>query len=203
MGTIGGGELEERVSKDGIDILKTGINSAKTYSLSEGCGGTVTVFFEFFSRQKELVIFGAGNVGKALAHAMSGTSFAVIVIDERAELTREGIFPEGVRVIRGDYREEAGRLDTDNLTSHIVITTYSHETDEAILRIMITKPHRYLGVIGSSRKCLHLRSRMEEWGIGKEVRERVSCPVGDQSIKGKLPAEIAISIASEVLRWDA
>ncbi|PXB95876.1 xanthine dehydrogenase accessory protein XdhC, partial [Pseudomonas aeruginosa] len=41
--------------------------------------------------------------------------------------------------------------------------------------------------------------RLRERGVDAERLQRMRCPMGLEQVKGKLPAEIAISIAGEVI----
>ena len=57
----------------------------------------------------------------------------------------------------------------------------------------------YFGLIGSKTKRVRFEHRLRERGIGAEVLQRMRCPMGLAEVKGKLPVEIAISIAGEVI----
>ncbi len=199
LGTIGGGELEENVRMDGIECLEKGEGLLKTYTLQKGCAGKVTVFYEYFAPINQLLIFGGGHVGRALSHVMAQTSFRVSVIEERVEYAKQEDFPHGVSILKQDYLEAARQITTDSNNTFIVIATYSHEKDEALLAQLINKPYKYLGVIGSKRKAAALKKKMRQLGVSDTLVEGVRCPIGDPTIKGRLPKEIAISISAQIL----
>ncbi len=199
LGTIGGGELEERVKKDGMMCLEKTEGLLKSYNLREGCAGRVTVFFEYMAPVNHLIIFGGGHVGRALSRVMAQTSFKISVVEEREEFSREENFPQGVRILKRDYIKAARELATGADNTFVVSLTYSHEKDESVIAELINKPCRYLGVIGSSKKAAALKAKLKQKGVGDEVIKHIRCPVGLRSIKGRMPKEIAISIAAEIL----
>ncbi len=199
IGTIGGGELEERVKHDAIKCLQQGRSHIKTYVLKQDCTGQVTVFLEYFPAQKQLVIFGGGNVGRCLTQVMADTSFNVTVVEQRQEFAKAEDFPRGISIVNKDYLEMANEIESDPEKTHFVITTYSHETDLAVLEILSKKPYRYLGVIGSKKKAAFLKKKLSELNLDQDLIDQIKCPIGDPRIKGRLPKEIAISIAAQIL----
>ena len=75
IGTVGGGELENRVIKAAHEALKSGDAQTLAYTMSDPkrgdpgvCGGNVEVFVEPILPPALIVIIGAGHVGKAVAH---------------------------------------------------------------------------------------------------------------------------------------
>ena len=75
LGTVGGGELENRVIQEALDSLKDGNPRLLEYSLADPargdvgiCGGQVEVFVEPILQAPSVVVIGGGHVGKAVAH---------------------------------------------------------------------------------------------------------------------------------------
>ena len=64
---------------------------------------------------------------------------------------------------------------------------------------IIDKDCKYLGMIGSENKWKRFSSRLLKRGIGQESIDKVHCPIGI-NVGGKAPKEVAISLASELLR---
>ena len=96
-GTIGGGLIEFEAIKKAKELLASGETVMvwkKNLTEKDGmlCGGTATVYMEVLGREDELLIFGAGHVGKAVAQAAALVGFRVTVWDEREEYAnRENI----------------------------------------------------------------------------------------------------------------
>ncbi|MCZ0432199.1 XdhC family protein, partial [Escherichia coli] len=57
----------------------------------------------------------------------------------------------------------------------------------------------YFGLIGSRTKRVKFEHRLRERGFASETVQRMRCPMGLAEVKGKLPVEIAISIAGEII----
>ncbi len=195
LGTIGGGETEQTVVQDALEVLRTRTSTLKRYAFThEGCGGVVTVFLELFEPDPILYIFGGGHVGTALAEAMAGTQFEVVVIEPH----RKPTLPPNVRWLPKSAMEVMPELVFDHRYTYVVVTTYAHQIDEEIARAVLPRPHRYLGVIGSESKCKALKIRLEREGFSPEQLARVRCPMG--LFKGRRPKEVGISVAAEILQ---
>ena len=109
-GTIGGGTVEFRVQERAKTMLLQHENpvlhreSMWNDEVSEGepaCGGEVGIFLEILGQDRELVLFGAGHVGLAVARLGHFAGFAVTVWDERPEFASSERFPGGASPLRG------------------------------------------------------------------------------------------------------
>jgi xanthine dehydrogenase accessory factor len=204
--TVGGGGLEAAVVKDALEAIAGGAGLIKEYNLSGdggsslemACGGKTIVVIEVLRPSQKLVIFGGGHVGQALAHCAGDLDFAVSVVDDREEYLAPGLYPPGVRIIRGpnEYDGELPELDE---SCYVVILTRSHVTDFNVLRHAVGCDTAYLGMIGSRKKVKGAFARLEAEGVGAAALDRVHAPVGLE-IGSKTPKEIAISILAEVIK---
>src|SRR5258706_10351285 len=95
IGTVGGGELENRVIKAARESLNNGKSQTLTYTMADPsrgdpgvCGGTVEVFVEPILSPALIVVIGAGHVGKAVVHLAKWLGFRVPVSDDRAEFCK-------------------------------------------------------------------------------------------------------------------
>ena len=91
IGTVGGGDLEHRVSDEALMSLADGKARLLSYNMSDPargdpgvCGGQVEVFVEPILSPAAIVVIGGGHVGKAVAHLAKWLGFRVIVSDDRA-----------------------------------------------------------------------------------------------------------------------
>jgi xanthine dehydrogenase accessory factor len=91
-------------------------------------------------------------------------------------------------------------LDSVRLTadSFIVLITTDHVSDEAALRQVIHSPVRYIGMIGSRRKCETILGHLRADGISEEALARVYAPIG-LDLGGTSPQEIAVAILAEII----
>ncbi|RLC45624.1 MAG: xanthine dehydrogenase accessory protein XdhC [Candidatus Cloacimonadota bacterium] len=205
IGTIGGGRLEieiipfcERILNDEKPQLKEFVLDEDTDQM---CGGRVTIYAEPHTSQNELYIFGGGNVGLALAKVMADTPLKIYVIEQRKELQDKNRYPNSVKLMPMPYLDAVSKINFSDKSTFICIMTYSHNIDEQILHQVIVKPYWYLGIIGSKRKAVKFFARLKENGIPEEKISTIHCPIGIDIVKGHSPAEIAISIAAEILSY--
>ena len=199
-GTIGGGNFEKKVIEDAIEQMKTGEPRLFEHHLLQEhemcCGGSVKVYIEPVVPKKQLIIFGAGHVGKALSELAIKADFEVTVVDDRPEYILSVNHPD-VKTIEGNFIESLSNISfTQNTFS--VILTYNHETDRKILKYCLEKPFGYLGFIGSKRKIIITKKRMLSSGISEEKINAVDMPVG-LNIHAETPFEIAISILAKLI----
>ena len=102
IGTVGGGELENRVIKAALESMKSGETQTLSYTMADPsrgdpgvCGGTVEVFVEPILPPATIVVIGAGHVGKAVVHLAKWLGFQVAVSDDREEFCNPESVPGG------------------------------------------------------------------------------------------------------------
>ena len=204
-GTIGGGPLEFAVIGKSVELLGSGSGPILHESVlreneSEGkavCGGKVAILMEPLGRDAEVVIFGAGHVGKALAHAASSAGFRVIVWDEREEYANSEAIPCG-RVVACPLEEALEKDVSLHASSYAVVVTRGHALDTDVVRMLEGKPMAYLGLIGSRKKIVFVREKLMQQGVSEEYLDRIFQPIG-LPIGAETPEEIAVSILSEII----
>ena len=86
IGTVGGGEMENRVIAEARQAILDGKPRLLEYQMADPkrgdpgvCGGQVEVFVEPIQPKPILVVIGAGHVGKAVAHLAHWLGFWVVV----------------------------------------------------------------------------------------------------------------------------
>jgi len=202
--SIGGGHLEFKAMQIAREMLEGRSRTVRLErfalgaSLGQCCGGATVLLFEPLGQpQAYIALFGAGHVGRALAPLLAGLPCRLRWIDAREEEFPAPL-PAGVeRVVNDEPLEEVERMPAG---SHFIVMTHDHQLDlqlsEAILR---RDDFAYFGLIGSKSKRARFEHRLRERGIAQETLQRMQCPMGLPEVKGKLPLEIAISIAGEVI----
>jgi xanthine dehydrogenase accessory factor len=148
--------------------------------------------------QRERVhIFGAGHSGLALSELMLFLGFEVHIYDDRAELNtlKANHFAHQTLI---DYAQIEATVEL-NPSDFVVIMTVGYRSDKIVLKQLIHKPLRYLGMLGSSAKIATLRQELLSEGISQSDWARVFTPIG-LSIHSKTVQEIAVSIAAEIIR---
>ncbi len=156
-------------------------------------------FLERIEPLPQLIIAGAGHVGKALSHLGKLLDFEVIVWDDRPEYANSEIFSDADKILAGSL-EECFKNFHPQKDSYIVIATRGHKNDTDVLRHFMHSAAGYIGMIGSRNKIdqIHKSSVKEGWGTEKEWN-KIHAPVG-LKIGSKTVQEIAVSIAAQLIQ---
>jgi xanthine dehydrogenase accessory factor len=204
VGTVGGGDLENRVLREANESLVDGKPRLLHYNLSDPgrgdpgvCGGQVEVFVEPLLPAPRIVLVGAGHVGKAVAHLAKWLGFRVIVSDDRPEFCTKEAIPDADEFHICALQDLPSILKIDART-HLVLTTRGSSVDVEGLPPLLQTPAAYIGIIGSRRRWATTKKELETVGISSQVLARVHSPMGLE-LRAETPEEIAISIMAEVL----
>lgn len=155
------------------------------------------IYSEVVGSRNRVYIFGGGHVGLAISRIMSQLDFKVIVIDNRKDVStlKENTFAD--ELIVDDFVESTGVVIEDD-KSYVVIVTPGHLQDKDVLRAVLTKNVKYIGMMGSESKVRTLFKELVSEGIDSGKLKRIHSPIG-LKIKSETPDEIAVSIAAEII----
>jgi xanthine dehydrogenase accessory factor len=155
-------------------------------------------FLEPIFPSDQLVIAGAGHIGKALAHIGRLLDFEITVIDDRQEYANYDNIPDAGHIIVKSIGEAMQELKKSNDT-YVVIVTRGHKDDAAALKPCIGSGLAYTGMIGSKNKIESMRMNFLENGWATPDQwEEIHAPVG-LDIKSQTVEEIAVSIAAQLV----
>lgn len=144
-----------------------------------------------------VLLIGAGHVGKALAGVLGTLPFAVTWADDRPEQYPEDI-ADNITVRCTPHLEQA--IDEAPADTIYLVMTYSHDLDYALCaRVLKRGDFRYLGLIGSKTKRARFEKTMADLDIDPILVERVICPIGLDGIDSKQPTVIAVATAAQIL----
>jgi xanthine dehydrogenase accessory factor len=204
LGTVGGGELENRVIKEALASLVDGCPRNLEYSMTDPergdpgiCGGQVEVFVEPVLPSPMLVIVGGGHVGKSVAHIAKWLGFRVALSDDRSEFCTPEANPDVDEFYPVTLSDLPHHLTITPQTA-IVLTTRGNDVDVSGLPALLDTQAWYIGVIGSRKRWNTTVKELNQQGITKEKLERIHSPIGLR-IGAETPEEIAISILAEIL----
>ncbi len=204
IGSVGGGEMENRVIKEAQKALLDGKSRLLQYSMVDPrqgdpgvCGGTVEIYVEPILPSPLLVIIGGGHVGKAVAHLARWSGFRVAVSDDRPEFCTREANPDADEFYPYSMAELPTHLKI-NPQTYLVLTTRGSPVDVAGMPALLDKPFAYLGLIGSKRRWLTTTKALLERGVAEESLARVHSPLGLE-LNAETPEEIAISIMAEII----
>jgi xanthine dehydrogenase accessory factor len=155
-------------------------------------------FLEPIFPPAELVIVGAGHIGKELSHLGSRLNFEVTVIDDRTEYANSENIPDADHLIVKDIGEALFELRKNN-NIYVVIVTRGHKDDANALKNCIGSDLAYIGMIGSRNKIASMRINFVENGWASDKQwDMIHAPVG-LDIKSQTVEEIAVSIAAQII----
>lgn len=175
----------------GDDSVRPLLSSKPVLSSDETC------FTLPLTRSETLYLFGGGHVSQELAPVLVHLGFSVVLYEDREQFSAPCLFPGVKGIITAPYYEMSSRI-TVTPDDYIVIMTRGHQSDYELLEQSLRTPAGYVGVIGSRQKIAATNKRLSEAGISDEDIARIHTPIG-LPIGAETPAEIAISIAAELI----
>jgi xanthine dehydrogenase accessory factor len=203
-GTVGGGELENRVIAEAINSIQGGQARLIEYNMADPergdpgvCGGSLEVFVEPLLPKPTLIVIGAGHVGKAVAYLAHWLGFYVVVNDDRTEFCTSETVPYADRYLPGPMEVIPQKLEINSWT-YLVLTTRGSNIDVEGLPALLDSKAAYIGVIGSRRRWATARKQILEKGIAEDTLEKVYSPIGLE-LNAETPEEIAVSILAEII----
>jgi xanthine dehydrogenase accessory factor len=205
VGTIGGGCLEAEMTWRAREAIGGRRPKLVSYDLTPDqagedglvCGGRMQVFIEPIEPVPVLCLFGAGHVAQPLARMAKACGFRVEVADDRVKFANAERFPEADALVIDDFTAAAGKMTLGAGTFAIVVTR-GHKGDAEALRAVLGRGLRFVGLLGSRPKVVHIFAALEEQGVPREQLAAVHAPLGLE-IGAQTPDEIAVSILAEMI----
>ncbi len=143
------------------------------------------------------VVCGAGHVGRAVAPLLAGLGFRVVVVDDREEFASAERFP-GAEVVVRPFEGALEAVGVDE-RAYVIVVTRGHVHDLGVLEQALRLRARYAGVMGSRSKRARMLAALREAGLSEEVIAGIHTPIG-LAIGAETPAELAVSIAAEIVQ---
>ncbi len=155
-------------------------------------------YIEQIHSSGRVYIFGGGHVAQELVPVLTHVGFRCVVIDDREEFTKPSLFPDAEKIILGDFQAISDYLTIGN-EDYVCVMTRGHAFDTVIQAQVLKCRPAYCGVIGSRSKAAGVRKTLkDEYGLSDEELNMVITPIG-LNIRAETPAEIAISIAGQMI----
>lgn len=208
--TIGGGHLEfkaiELARKALVDAAQQRKNQQTLHSfplasaLGQCCGGAVKLLIEtHVSHQQVIALFGAGHVAQALVPILAQLPVQIRWIDNREALAPKQTLPSNTTFTLDDTPAgEIALLPTD---SWVIIMTHDHQLDfELAEKALKRQDLPYVGMIGSDTKARRFHQRLLAKGVAQSRLDDFVTPIGELSVPGKLPIEVAVSVSAQIIQ---
>ncbi len=164
----------------------------------EKLSGNEFLYEEKLGYKNNLFIIGGGHCALALSELMTKMDFHISLFDDRADLNTlaKNRFVHQKSII--DSYENINEFIDGGNNVYTVVMTLGYKFDEIVIRALFDKNFKYFGVLGSRAKMKTLLKTLEKEGFDKERLAQIHTPIGLQ-INSRTPAEIAVSIAAEII----
>jgi xanthine dehydrogenase accessory factor len=146
---------------------------------------------------KTVYVVGSGHVGVAVCRVFAGLGFRTVVFDHRKDIFSKVENNYADEKIITPYKDVGDFIEEGN-NSYVVIVSPQHTGDKDALGSVIRKKVKYIGMMGSKKKITTIFNLLEKEGVPTTLFKLVHAPIGLE-IKAETPAEIAISIAAEII----
>lgn len=203
-GTIGGGEMENRVIAAAPELLRTGEGQIITVQLVDPargdagvCGGTVEIFMEPILPEACILVIGCGHCGQALADLAHWLGYRVIVTDDRSDLCNPQVIEHADAYYPLPADQIAAQIPIHERT-YVAAVTRGVPLDIAMIPGLLATPAPFIGVMGSRRRWATAVKKLREEGISEADLSRIHAPIGLE-LNAETPREIAVSIMAEII----
>lgn len=184
-------DVAASVSSDAVALMANEQSRTLTY-------GERSVFIETVAPQPLMLVFGAGHIAQPLSQMAQILGFRVIVADARATWATDERFPDVDRLVVAWPDAVLEEIDIDQRT-YVVMLSHDRRFEDPVLAAVKNAPARYVGALGSRRTSRERAERLAADGWTEEEIGRLHAPIGID-IGAETPAEIAVSILSEITR---
>lgn len=156
-------------------------------------------FIDLIEPPPLLLIIGAGHVGEKLAQIAPFLGFQITIQDDRPQWANFERFPSALSIFTDPISQILEQWPYHH-PLYIAMVTRGYDYDlEAITSLVQNQiPHRYIGMIGSTKRVNKVRKALADRAIPLDQLNQIYAPIG-LDIGALTPAEIALSIAAELV----
>ena len=160
--------------------------------------GESEVFLEAVAPLPRLIIFGAVEIGQALAALAPRSGFEVTVCDPRSAFTTADRFPDAVEIITAWPEEAVEQLGFDGRT-FVVVLSHDPRYEDPVVKAALSQNVEYLGAMGSKKTHRKRLQRLAEAGVPPTAMARIHGPVG-LPLGAEGAGETAVEILAEMIK---
>ena len=164
------------------------------------CGGKIQIYMEYIGNKPQLIIFGAGHIGKKLHDILSlDDAFDLIVCDNRKDFANTERFPNAAVYNAENFEVSIKKMNIKD-GAFVIIVTAGGKDDPVILKGLYDKHVRYnyIGMIGSLNRKNKCFAESRKLGVEDTFLNKIFAPIG-LAINSETPFEIAIAIIGEII----
>jgi xanthine dehydrogenase accessory factor len=210
-------ELSGEVLADGKPrLVELALGDEEAQALGMTCGGIVELLVERLDRAsdaatqvmqqleatKSLVIVGGTEIAVALARIAKTLDFRIVIVDGREHLANAERFPDVDAIRIGIPSEIVADIGLTPSTA-LVLVSHEYKYDLPILKAALVSDAGYVGMLGGKKRRESIKELLRADGVPEAALDRLRTPIG-VSIGAETPAEIAVSIAAQLIEeWKA
>ena len=192
-------------------LVELALGDDEAQALGMTCGGTVELLVERIDRDSAaakaliekmaathmVVIVGASEIAAALVRIAKTLDLRVVVVDGRGHLATSERFPDADEIRLGIPSEIIADIGLTSLTA-LVLVSHEYKYDLPVLRTALVSDAGYIGMLGGKKRRESIKEMLRQEGVPESALERLRTPIG-LDIRAKTPAEIAVSIAAQLV----
>ena len=186
-----------------INLILNSDNTSISYSekgihLNEILSSSDWQFIEPISLPNQVYVIGGGHVGLALSEVLSRLDFEIHLLDHRENLNtmEANSFVQSKQIVEFETVEEH---IPEGENTYVVIMSFGYRTDDIIIRRLLDKKFKFIGMLGSQEKIKTLYKSLLADGFTQKQLDQIHAPIG-LDIKSETAAEIAISVAAQLIQ---
>lgn len=187
--------IRKLVIKDVEKVMASQVSSFTDYEFD---GQSISAFIEFLKPPVTLVAVGAGNDAIPLITIADTIGWETKVVDGRNTHAKQERFISACQVLVSKPEKVLDQIQIDAQTV-FVLMTHNYNYDLAMLKALLERKVRYIGVLGPGKRSDRMLSELKELGmtITEDQLQSIYGPVG-LGIGAETPEEIALSIIAEI-----
>ena len=209
-GDLGDDFITHAAIDDARGRLASGSSAVMRYGAEgERLGEGLEIFVSSFQPKPRLIVFGAIDFADAVATQGALLDFTVTVCDARSVFATEKRFPAAHEVVvQWPHRYLAAELAAGRIDRRTAICVLTHDPkfDIPLLTALLgidedIRPF-FIGAMGSRRTHEERNAKLIAEGVPEDRLALLASPIG-LDLKGRTPAETAVSILAEIVarRW--
>jgi xanthine dehydrogenase accessory factor len=179
-----------------IDALAGACRGSALETIADGAGGR-RVYLERHAPPETVVIYGAGEVARALVPIVGELGMQTVLVDARERYATPERFP-GVAAIHVGMASEITSTLALTPRTYAVLVVHDYKVELPVLGALLRSDLGYVGMLGSRRRGETIRQLLREDGLAPDEIARLRTPIG-LDIGARTPAEIALAIAAELV----
>jgi xanthine dehydrogenase accessory factor len=159
--------------------------------------GAADVFVDVLPPPSRMIVIGAVHIAIPLVTLAKTLGYHTIVIDPREAFATHERFPHVDELITEWPSDALEKLHPDENT-YVVVISHDEKLDNPALKVALTTPARYVGVLGTRKNIGKRFEALLELGVTDEQLTRLHAPIG-MRLGAVSPEEIALSILAAMV----